>query len=70
MSTISVIMEIMFVIAIGTCNFDSLFNLTRAEPSRKDPSKWDLSAWPTRTPITGFAGTMRAPSFNSSVIVR
>lgn len=42
MSIISVIMKTMFVIACGHNNFDSLFNLTRAEPSRKEPSKWDF----------------------------
>lgn len=50
MSTISVIMEIMFVIAIRHSDFDSLFNLTRAEPSRKEPSKWDLSAGSVNSP--------------------
>lgn len=45
MSTISVIMEIMFVIAIRHSDFDSLFNLTRAEPSRKEPSRKEPSKW-------------------------
>ena len=35
-------METMFVIAIRHSDFDSLFNLARAEPSRKEPSKWDF----------------------------
>lgn len=59
MSTISVIMEIMFVIAIGTCNFDSLFNLTRAEPSRKDPSKWDFGR---ERELARIKKTLKAPA--------
>lgn len=38
-------MEIMFVIAIRHSDFDSLFNLTRAEPSRKEPSRKEPSKW-------------------------
>lgn len=38
-------METMFVIAIRHSDFDSLFNLTRAEPSRKEPSRKEPSKW-------------------------
>lgn len=52
-------MEIMFVIAIGTCNFDSLFNLTRAEPSRKEPSKWDFGR---ERELARIKKTLKAPA--------
>ena len=59
MSTISVIMETMFVIAIRHSDFDSLFNLTRAEPSRKEPSKWDFSR---ERELARIKKTLKAPA--------
>lgn len=59
MSTISVIMEIMFVIAIRHSDFDSLFNLTRAEPSRKEPSKWDFGR---ERELARIKKTLKAPA--------
>lgn len=58
-STISVIMEIMFVIAIRHSDFDSLFNLTRAEPSRKEPSKRDFGR---ERELARIKKTLKAPS--------
>ncbi len=58
-STISVIMEIMFVIAIRHSDFNSLFNLTRAEPSRKEPSKWDFG-WERE--LSRIKKTLKAPA--------
>lgn len=59
MSTISVIMETMFVIAIRHSDFNSLFNLTRAEPSRKEPSKWDFG-WERE--LSRIKKTLKAPA--------
>lgn len=52
-------MEIMFVIAIRHSDFNSLFNLTRAEPSRKEPSKWDFG-WERE--LSRIKKTLKAPA--------
>lgn len=52
-------MEIMFVIAIRHSDFDPPFNLTRAEPSRKEPSKWDFGR---ERELARIKKTLKAPS--------
>lgn len=52
-------MKIMFVIAIRHSDFDSLFNLTRAEPSRKEPSKWDFGR---ERELARIKKTLKAPA--------
>ena len=52
-------METMFVIAIRHSDFDSLFNLTRAEPSRKEPSKWGFGR---ERELARIKKTLKAPA--------
>lgn len=51
MSTIPVIMKTMSAIAIRHSDFDSLFNLTRTKPSRKEPSKRNSLAGSVNSPV-------------------